>query len=102
MKFFISILLSVLVFTSADASISRGKKLYLEKLKEPCGFTGDKMGLIYTRKEWRYFFKSRMLNLEIKRICPDSELLIEKKEIANMYDFLKTFAKDSNNIPDCE
>jgi len=102
MKIFISIVLFILFCTSLEASISGGKRLYLEKLREPCGFTGDKMGLMYSRKEWRYFFRSHMLNLEIKRICPNSELLIEKKEIANMYDFLKTFAKDSNNIPDCE
>jgi hypothetical protein len=102
MKIFVSFTLSFFIFTSAYASISGGKKIYLEKLREPCGFTGDKMGLMYTKKEWRYFYKSNMLNLEIKRICPESILLTRKKEVKNIYDFLSTFSKDSHNTPDCQ
>jgi len=102
MKIFVFVLFSLFLLTDVQASISGGKRLYLEKLRKPCGFTGDKMGLMYNKKEWRYFFKNNMLNIEIKRICPDSTLLTDKKDISNIYDFLKTFAKDSHNIPDCQ
>lgn len=98
-KVFLLLLFFVVV---SVASISGGKRVYLEKLREPCGFKGDKMGLMHTKREWRDFFRSKTLNLEIKRICPNSQLLTDKKEIKDMYDFLKTFAKDSNNTPNCK
>jgi hypothetical protein len=87
---------------ASNAGISSGKKVYLEKLREPCGFKGDKMGLMHTKKEWRYLYKKKILNLEIKRICPKSNLLTDDRDIKNIYDFLKTFAKDSHNVPNCE
>lgn len=102
MKSLMVILISICFFTNASASISGGKRVYLEKLREPCGFTGDKMGLLYSKEEWRYFFKSKTLNLEIKRICPNSVLLVKKRDILNMYNFLTTFAKGSNSVPNCE
>lgn len=44
--------------TDAEASVIRGKRYYIQLLKEPCGFKGDVMGSYHTKAAWRAFTKA--------------------------------------------
>jgi hypothetical protein len=98
-------LLSTFFFCSfcinADASIVRGKRYYIQLLKKPCNFNGDKMGKHHTKDTWRAFYKSDTLGEEIKAICPNAPLITSKKKLRHLYHFLESFASDSGNIPSC-
>lgn len=100
--FLVLLVCAVGVSTVSNASILKGKKVYYEKLKNSCGFTGDVMGMKFTMKEWKYFYDTKTLNIQIKKLCPKSQMITEEKDITNLYDFLITFAKDSGNSPACD
>jgi hypothetical protein len=90
------------LFSSVNAGIVQGKNTYFEKLREPCGFTGDIMGKKYTSKEWEHFYNDKTLASVIKQECPHSRLIIDKKELYDLYKFFITFAKDTGNTPACD
>lgn len=94
-------ILAVLGMLSLNAGVAHGKKVYLTKLKEPCGFTGDEMGIKYTSKEWEKFYQDGELNLIIKQECPKSKIIGDKKELESLYKFFVMFSKDSGNKPSC-
>lgn len=85
----------------ANASIVRGKRYYIQLLKEPCGFNGDVMGRHHTKAEWRAFYKSGTLGTIIKEICPKAPLITSDVKLKHLYHFLESFASDSGNIPSC-
>lgn len=94
-------LLSISFSIDAEASVVRGKRYYVQLLKDPCGFKGDIMGKNLTTKEWRDAYRSGKLNVVIKQLCPNAPTDISKKKQKHLYHFLSSFASDSGNIPSC-
>ncbi|MEA3315989.1 MAG: cytochrome C [Campylobacterota bacterium] len=86
--------------TTASADAAKGQKLFVKKLKKPCGITGAKMAAKHSQDEW----ESKKDNLadEIKAMCPDvKDKALKDKYIEHYYDFFYDFANDSGNVPSC-
>ena len=99
-KLALAALLGLAVFSvTASADVNKGKKIYMKKLKTPCGFTGAKFARIHTQDEWEAIKEAGKMGEEIKRICPKSQL--KPKYENDIYDFSYEYAKDSGNIPSC-
>lgn len=100
-SFVLTMSILIMIFgVNAHASVIRGKRYYIELLKEPCGFKGDVMGAYHTKKEWKQFYDDGTLGEAIQKICPMAPLL-EKKRHKHIYHFVSSFASDSGNIPSC-
>lgn len=97
----IAILMVFTLGTQAEASVIRGKRYYVKYLKKPCGFKGDVMGKMHTKKEWRDAYRNGTINLEIKKICPNIQTFLSEKKQKHIYHFLSSFASDSGNVPSC-
>jgi len=99
-KLALAALLGLAVFsTTASADVNKGKKIYMKKLKAPCGFTGAKFARMHTQDEWEAIKEAGKMGEEIKKICPKSHL--KPKYENDIYDFAYEFAKDSGNVPSC-
>jgi hypothetical protein len=94
-------LMLVTFSTNSEASVVRGKRYYVQLLKEPCGFKGDVMGKYHTKKEWRDAYMDGTLAIRIKEICPKAPAVISKKKQKHIYHFVSSFASDSGNVPSC-
>ena len=69
-------MLSLVVFSSNTyASSSKGQKIIIKKLKKDCGFDGGKLALKHTQDEWSDIIKDGNLGAEIKKICPDVNII---------------------------
>lgn len=88
--------------TTASADAAKGQKLFLKKLKSPCGFSGTKMAQQHTQDEWEEINDAGKLADEIKKICPKAPSdSIDGKFLPDYYDFFYEFASDSGNVPSC-
>jgi len=96
---FAALLGSALLATTASADANKGKKIYMKKLKAPCGFTGAKFARMHTQDEWEAIKEAGKMGEEIKKICPKSNL--KPKYENDIYDFSYEYAKDSGNVPSC-
>merc|ERR1711916_87691 len=56
--------------TSLLADPIKGQKLFIKKLKKPCGFNGAKFALKHSQEEWKNIFESGKFEDEIIKICP--------------------------------
>jgi hypothetical protein len=88
------------VSTAAFADAAKGQKIFIKKLKRPCGFNGGVMAEKHTQAEWKAIQESGKLNDEIMKFCPKAEP-IRDHYIGHVYDFLFNFASDSGNVPSC-
>lgn len=96
------VLMGAVAVTSGYASVEKGKKIYMKKLKAPCGFTGAKFAIKHTQDEWEAIMKAGKFKEEIKKICPKVMLKrIRDKYIQDLYDFSYEFASDSGKVPTC-
>jgi len=86
---------TALLTTSATADINKGKKIYMKKLKAPCGFSGAKFAVKHTQDEWEKIKGAGKFRDEIIKICPKA------KNINDLYDFSYEYASDSGNVPSC-
>jgi len=112
MKRTTSLLMAVMVAgsvfaTSALADASRGKMVYMKKLKNVCKKDGLKNGAVFAikhdRKGWESLKESGELRQEWTKICPDAEKKIQKlrdKDVKNLYDFVWKYAADGET-PTC-
>jgi hypothetical protein len=91
---------AVMLSTTAAADIKKGQKLYLKKLKAPCGFSGAKFAHKHTQDEWEEVYEAGKFADEVKKICPKVKK-VKEKYIPHIYDFVYEYAKDSGNIPSC-
>ncbi len=103
MKRFLSILfaavLSVGFMSSvANASVEKGQKLIIKKLKKACGFNGATLAAKHTQAEWKKVKEEGKLAEEFKKLCPNSKPLKEKY-LPHIYDFVYNYASDSGNVP---
>jgi len=86
------------VSTTATAGVAKGQKLFIKKMKKPCGFSGGDMAKKHTQGEWKALQDAGKLNDEMIKICPKAKPLKEKY-ISHIYDFLYNYASDSGNVP---
>ena len=103
----IKIVLTVVVLLSmsnvvVNASVSKGQKLYLKKLKSSCHMNGAVMSAKHSMSEWTDLYKNKKLAAELKSICPKvKSSSLKEKFLPHYFDFFKEYAKDSGNIPSC-
>ncbi len=88
-----------LLSTTAFADVKKGQKIYLKKLKAPCGFSGAKFAHKHTQDEWESINEAGKFEAEVKKLCPNSKM--KAKYAPHVYDFVYEYAKDSGNIPSC-
>jgi len=86
------------VSTSAFAGTAKGQKLFIKKMKKPCGFSGGVMAKKHTQGEWKTIQNEGKLNDELLKFCPKAKPLKEKY-VSHVYDFLYNYASDSGNVP---
>ena len=86
------------VSTASFAGVAKGQKLFIKKMKKPCGFSGGEMAKKHTQSEWKALQDAGKINDELIRICPKAKPLKEKY-VSHVYDFLYNYASDSGNVP---
>lgn len=93
--------------TSSMADASRGKMVYMKKLKYVCKKDNIKNGGIFAikhnRKGWTSLKNEGKLQEEWTKICPHGEKRIKKlraKDVTNLYDFVWKYASDGE-VPTC-
>ena len=89
----------VLLTQTATADITKGKKIYMKRLKTACGYTGDKFARKHTQDEWEKIYESGKLKEEALRLCPGARL--KDKYIKHLFDFVYEYASDSGKTPSC-
>lgn len=82
------------------ADPGKGQKIFIKKMKKPCGMTGGDMALKHTQAEWKAIQEAGKLNEELIKFCPDAEPLNDKY-VPHVFDFLHNYASDSGNVPAC-
>ena len=88
--------------TTATASVDKGKKLYMKKLKSACGLSGGAMAGKHTVDEWSEINANGKIADEIKVICPKvKDGALKGKYLEHYFDFFKEFGSDSGNVPSC-
>jgi hypothetical protein len=91
---------TAMLSTTASADVKKGQKLYLKKLKAPCGFSGAKFAHKHTQDEWESIYEAGKFADEIKKLCPKVKK-VKEKYVPHVYDFAYEYAKDSGNVPSC-
>jgi hypothetical protein len=93
--------------TNASAQASRGKMVYMKKLKNVCKKDGLKNGAVFAikhdRRAWAAIKESGELQQEWTKICPHGTKKIKKmrtKDVKNLYDFVWKYASDGET-PSC-
>ena len=90
----ISTLLGLTFITSTiSADVSKGKKLYAQKLKSKCGMSGKQFASKHSQDEWEEIHDAGKFNDEIKKICHGAT--IDEKSLPHIYDFAYENANDS-------
>lgn len=89
-----------LLSSTASADVKKGQKLYLKKLKAPCGINGTAFAQKHTQDEWEAIHEAGKFADEVKKICPKVKKFKEKY-IPHVYDFAYEYASDSGNVPAC-
>ncbi len=88
--------------TTLSADAAKGQKLYLKKLKAPCGMTGAAMAGKHTQDEWKELKDSGKLGAEIQTICPTVKPeAIKDDYLPDYFDFFHEYGSDSGNVPSC-
>ena len=88
-----------LLSSTATADVKKGQKVYLKKLKAPCGFSGAKFAHKHTQDEWEAINEAGKMVEEVTKICPKAKM--KAKYAPDVYDFVYEYAKDSGNVPAC-
>ena len=86
--------------TMVYADAAKGQKIFIKKMKKPCGMTGGDMAVKHTQAEWKEINDAGKLNDEMLKFCPDAEPL-KDNYLPHVYDFLYNYASDSGNVPAC-
>lgn len=99
-KVALSALLGLAVLsTTASADASKGKKIYMKKMKASCGMSGAKFATKHTQGEWEKIKGAGQFAAEAAKICPG--LKLKEKYVPHVYDFAYEYASDSGNVPSC-
>ncbi len=105
MKRIISLLVAAIVVvgfvsTPVFADTNKGQKIFIKKMKKPCGMNGGQMALKHTQEEWKAINDAGNLNEELLKNCPEAKPL-KDSYVPHVYDFLYNYASDSGNVPAC-
>lgn len=101
MKLAVAALLGMTLLSStASADVKKGQKIYLKKMKAPCGFNGVKFAQKHTQDEWEAIHEAGKFSDEVKKLCPKLKKF-KKKYVPHVYDFAYEYASDSGNVPAC-
>lgn len=89
-------------FVSAPvfADTNKGQKIFIKKMKKPCGMNGGEMAKTHTQAEWKAINDAGQLNEELLEKCPEAKPL-KDSYVPHVYDFLHNYASDSGNVPAC-
>lgn len=88
--------------SSASADVLKGQKIFIKKLKKPCGFNGAKFAVKHSQAEWEKIYNDGKFEDEIIKFCPKVEKgLIKDSWFQHLYDFSYEYANDSGNVPSC-
>jgi len=99
-KFVITLFLGLMIFsTSSSANVKKGQKIYLKKLKAPCGMNGAEFAHKHTQDQWEQLQEAGKFRAEVKKFCPKSKL--KAKYAPHVYDFVYEYASDSGIVPSC-
>ncbi|NOZ90294.1 MAG: cytochrome C [Epsilonproteobacteria bacterium] len=82
-----------LVTTTISADVTKGEKIYNQKLISKCGISGKKFASKHSQDEWEEIHDAGKLNDEIKKICHGAT--IDEKSLPHIYDFAYENASDS-------
>ncbi len=88
------------VSTPVFADPNKGQKIFIKKMKKPCGFNGGEMAKKHTQEEWKAINDAGTLNEELIKECPEAKPL-KDSYLPHVYDFLYNYASDSGNVPAC-
>lgn len=105
MKKIIVLSLAVLFLASFSTSpvfadVNKGQKIFIKKMKKPCGFNGGEMSKKHTQAEWKDIYEAGNLNEEMQKECANAKPLKESY-LPHVYDFLYNYGSDSGNVPAC-
>lgn len=89
-----------LVASPTFADTNKGQKIFIKKMKKPCGMNGGEMAKKHTQAEWQAINDAGELNNELLKECPDAKPL-KDSYLPHVYDFLHNYASDSGNVPAC-
>lgn len=84
--------------TILHADVTRGKEVYVKKLKAKCGISGSIFAGKHTQNRWEEIYDAGALSGEIKKICNGHT--VGEKLLPHIYDFVYKYASDSGNVPD--
>lgn len=88
--------------TVANADVLKGQKLFIKKLKKPCGFNGAKFAVKHSQAEWEEIFDAGKFEDEIIKFCPNvNKGDVKESWIKHIFDFSYEYANDSGNVPAC-
>lgn len=91
-----------LATTTLSADAVKGQKLFLKKLKKPCGMNGAKFAAKHSQDEWEEINDAGKFEAEIINICPSvKEGYVKPSWQEHIYDFAYEYANDSGNVPSC-
>lgn len=82
------------------ADVNKGQKIFIKKMKKPCGFNGGDMSKKHTQAEWKAVNDAGKLNEKMISECPNAKPL-KDSYLPHVYDFLYNYASDSGNVPAC-
>ncbi len=95
-----------LIGTVASADADKGKRIYMKKLKDVCGYSGAVFAAKHTQDEWAEAKDNGEVEKLMIEACPAGEEFFnsskyKKKFSGHLFDFVNDFASDSGNIPSC-
>jgi hypothetical protein len=97
-KLIMSALLGMTLFsTTLSADVTKGKEIYVKKLKAKCGISGSAFAGKHTQDRWEEIYDAGALSGEIKKICHGHT--VGTKLLPHIYDFVYKYASDSGNVP---
>lgn len=97
---FVAIVTIGFISTPVFADTNKGQKIFIKKMKKPCGMNGGEMALKHTQEEWKAINDAGKLNEELLEKCPEAKPL-KDSYVPHVYDFLYNYASDSGNVPAC-
>lgn len=88
--------------TTAEASVSKGQKIYKKKMRKYCGFSGVRFAREHTQDEWEELYDDGEFQAEAKNICPKLPLKkIKKSWWPHVYEFTYEYGQGGSHVPKC-
>lgn len=89
------LLLSMILLTTATASVKKGQRLYKKHFYKKCGFSGVVFARHHLQEEWEELYETGKLSEEAKNICPKLNIeQIEEKWWKDIHEYSVKYAKD--------